>query len=158
MLRVWFGQRDNAIYNTSVFFKNGYVDEWIMDPFAREVIADVDKSEVIGPNLIHSPVLGDIPPERLSGGVKALILMKQYPRKIFNASNCGDNCAKWILDLGNRNDFTINLLHVMDFGKEPFEIRIMNARNRKLRTAHNMQEFLDAGVLYLREAALKAQN
>ena len=33
-------------------------------------------------------------------GVKALILMKHFPGKIFNASNCGDNCSKWILKLG----------------------------------------------------------
>ena len=151
MLRVWFGKRENAIYNTSVFFKNGYQDEWITDDFARIVISDVDKSEVISPNLIRSPVLGDISPLQLSGGVKALILMKHYPRKIFNASNCGDNCSKWILKLGNEMDFTINLHHVMNFGNQSFEIRIMNAGNGKMRIAHDMQEFLDAGVRYLQE-------
>ncbi|WP_405755292.1 DUF4869 domain-containing protein [Anaerovibrio slackiae] len=39
------------------------------------MIFDVDKSKVIGANLIESPVLGPIPPERLSGGVKTLLLM-----------------------------------------------------------------------------------
>ena len=151
MLRVWFGKKENAIYNTSVFFKNGYQDEWITDDFARAVISDVDKSEVISPNLIRSPVLGDISPLQLSGGVKALILMKHYPRKIFNASNCGDNCSKWILKLGNEMDFTINLHHVMNFGNQSFEIRIMNAGNGRMRIAHDMQEFLDAGVRYLQE-------
>ena len=149
MLRVWFGRKENAVYNTSVFFRHGYKDEWITDPFARKVIEDVDKSEVIGPNLIRSPVLGDISPERLSGGTKALILMKNYPRKLFNASNCGDNCAKWILELAKDKDFAINLLHVMNFGEGTFEIRIMNAGSGKMRIAHNMQEFLDAGVKYL---------
>ena len=151
MLRVWFGKRENAIYNTSVFFKNGYQDEWITDDFARAVILDVDKSEVIAPNIIRSPVLGDISPLQLSGGVKALILMKHYPRRIFNASNCGDNCSKWILKLGNEMDFTINLHHVMNFGNQSFEIRIMNAGNGRMRIAHDMQEFLDAGVRYLQE-------
>lgn len=152
MLRVWFGQRDNAIYNTSVFFRNSYQADWITDDFARRMIADVDHSEVIGPNIIRSPVLGDIPPERLSGGVKAVLLMKHFPRRIFNASNCGNNCAKWILSLAEARDFTVNLHHIMDFGDEPFQIRIMNAGNGKMRTAHNMQEFLDAGAWYLREA------
>ena len=151
MLRVWFGRRENAIYNTSVFFRNGYQDDWITEDFSKLIISDVDKSTVIGPNLIHSPVLGDISPLQLSGGVKALILMKHYPRKIFNASNCGDNCAKWILKLGEEMDFTINLHHIMNFGSQPFEIRIMNAGNSKMRIAHDMQEFLDAGVRYLQE-------
>ncbi len=147
MLRVWFGDKENAIYNTSVFFKNRYRDEWIIDDFARNVISDVDHSEVIDANSINSPVLGNISPLQLSGGVKALILMKHFPGKIFNASNCGDNCSKWILKLGDEQDFTVNLFHVMDFGKGDFKIRILN--DRKL-VAHNMQEFLDAGVFYLR--------
>lgn len=78
-----------------------------------------------------------------------MILMKHYPRRIISAANCGDNCSKWILKLGNEMDFTINLYHIMNFGYQPFEIRIMNAGNSKMRIAHNMQEFLDAGLRYL---------
>ena len=148
MLRVWFGDRKNAIYNTSVFFKNRYENDWIIDDFAKELIRDVDRSEVIDANTISSPVLGNISPLQLSGGVKAVILMKHYPGYIFNASNCGDNCAKWILQLGDEQNFTINLFHVMDFGDGDFDIRILN--DKKLIT-HNMQEFLNAGAFYLRE-------
>ncbi len=148
MLRVWFGEKDNTIYNTSVFFKNRYKDEWLTDDFAKKVISDVDHSEVIDANNIKSPVLGNITPLQLSGGVKALLLMKHYPGKIFNASNCGDNCSKWLLELGKEQDFTIVLYHVMDFGKGKYDIRILN--DKKLVT-HNMQEFLNAGALYLRE-------
>lgn len=148
MLRVWFGDRKNTIYNTSVFFKNRYIDEWITDDFGRKVIMDIDHSEVIDANNIKSPVLGNISPLQLSGGVKALILMKHFPGKIFNASNCGDNCAKWILSLGEEKDFTINLYHVMNFGNGPYNIRILNDPHA---IAHNKQEFLDAGVKYLRE-------
>ena len=39
------------------------------------MIRDVDRSEVIGSNLIQSPVLGAISPVQLSGGVKTLILI-----------------------------------------------------------------------------------
>ena len=148
MLRVWFGDKENAIYNTSVYFKNKYKDEWITEEFARKVIMDIDHSEVIDANSIYSPVLGYISPFQLSGGVKALLLMKHYPGKVFNASNCGDNCAKWILKLGEEKNYTINLFHVMNFGSQPFNIRILNSKNI---VVHNMQEFLDAGVKYLGE-------
>ena len=84
MLRVWFGDKENAVYNTSVFFKNRYKNEWITDEFARQAIDDVDRSIVIDANNIQSPVLGNISPLQLSGGVKALILMRHYPGKIFN--------------------------------------------------------------------------
>jgi len=106
----------------------------------------VDHSEVIDANNIQSPVLGNISPIQLSGGVKALILMKNLPGKTFNASNCGDNCAKWILELGKEKNFTINLYHIMNFGKEPFSIRILNHRSL---IVHDMQGFLDAAVKYL---------
>lgn len=150
LLRIYFGEKSNTIYNTSLFFKNRYEDKWITDPFAQVIIKDIDKSEVVDEKTISSPILGNIPPVQLSGGVKALLLMKNFPGKMFNASNCGDNCAKWILKLAEERDFSINLFHVMDFGDGDFEIRILN--DRKL-IVHNMRELLDAGVKYLQEDA-----
>jgi hypothetical protein len=76
------------------------------------MIKDIDRSEVVGAHLIQSPVLGPIPVKDISGGVKTLILMAfDQSGKIFNASACGDNCAKWIVALGKEKDLTINLHH-----------------------------------------------
>lgn len=58
---------------------------------------DIDKSDVIGPHLVQSPILGPISTKELSGGVKTLMLMALMIAENFNASACGDNCAKWIL-------------------------------------------------------------
>ena len=63
-------------------------------------------------NIIYSPVIGKIVPTALSGGVKTLILMKNDRSRIFNASTCGDNCAKWILKLSEMDDLTITGLYV----------------------------------------------
>ncbi len=64
------------------------------------MILDVDRSTVLEPRLIDSPVLGAISPRELSGGVKTLILMaKDDTGKVFNTSACGDNCARWILEM-----------------------------------------------------------
>lgn len=126
MLNIFFGDMADAIYNTSVYFNNTYEDEWLTDDFAREVIKRIDRSEVAGPHAITSPVLGVIPPERLSGGTKTLLLMKNVPDKVFNASTCGDNCAGFILKLARERELTINLRHLMDFGKRRFEARILN--------------------------------
>ena len=70
MLSVYYGDMPEAIYNPVVFFKNTYEDEWITDELSRQMILDVDKSKVIGPRVIDSPVLGGISPRELSGGVK----------------------------------------------------------------------------------------
>ena len=79
MLRVYFGPKENAIYNTSVNFRNNYDKKWLLDDFARDVIKDIDNSEVLDSYAIKSPVLGIISPEDLSGGAKALILITILP-------------------------------------------------------------------------------
>lgn len=90
--------------------------------------------------------MGQVPPERLSGGVKTLLLILNEPDKIFNASTCRDNCAKWILEIGKRKDVTINLRHMMGFGKDTeFEITIQNGGE----IAHSMKELLPIASKYL---------
>ena len=49
-----------------------------------------------------------IGPERLSGGVKTLMLIKFMPEMVFNASACGNNCAKWLLRIAEQEDRTVN--------------------------------------------------
>ena len=116
----------DVIYNTSVYFKFNYQPEWLQDPDVRQMILDVDSSVVLGSGAIDSPVLGVIAPVSLSGGVKTLILIDKVPDKIFNASNCGDNCAAWLLRIGRKKDVTVNLRHIMEFGEAPFEIEVLN--------------------------------
>ena len=136
MLNVFYGDMPEAVYNTAAYFKYDYEDAWITDPFVKEMIQDVDKSTVLDSGVIDSPVLGKIPPLGLSGGVKTLILVKFDMDKIFNASTCGDNCAKWLLKIAEKEDRTVNLRHLMDFGKEPFELRILNTKQ----IVHSMKE------------------
>ena len=145
MLNVYFGNMPEAVYNTAVFFKNDYEDEWIVDPFVKEMIRDVDRSEVLDSGVIDSPVLGMIPPLNLSGGVKTLILVKFEPEKIFNASTCGDNCAKWLLRIAEQEDRTVNLRHIMDFGEGSFKIRVQNDDC----IVHNMEELVDVAIDYV---------
>ena len=97
-----------------------------MDDLSKKMVLDIDKSKVISPNLIESPVLGPIGVEKLSGGVKTLILMNNESEHIFNASACGDNCAKWILEIGKSKDITIRLGYLMDFGEGDFKIKVLN--------------------------------
>ena len=154
MLNVYIGDMPHAIYNTATYFKHNYKDEWITDELCKQMIADVDKSIVHGPNSIESPVLGSISPHSLSGGVKTLILIykdrSDGGSKVFNASTCGDNCAKWLLEIARRRDrqhkkTVINLRHLMDFGDEPFRLRILNEN----KVVENMGDFVLVAGKYL---------
>lgn len=48
MLKIYFGDMADVIYNTSVYFKNRYRREWITDPNTVKMIRDVDSSKVLG--------------------------------------------------------------------------------------------------------------
>ena len=145
MLDIFYGKKPGAVFNTSVYFKNVYEDSWITDPFSKEMILDVDRSVVLGGGVIDSPVLGKIGPNSLSGGVKTLILIKNEPQTIFNASTCGDDCAKWILKIAELQDVTINLRHLMDFGNGRFNIHILNTDQ----IVHSMKELVPIAGLYV---------
>ncbi|MBP1590926.1 MAG: DUF4869 domain-containing protein [Oscillospiraceae bacterium] len=136
MLKIFFGEMENAVYNTSLYFKNRFNPRWMEDERTVKMIKDVDKSEVLGNGAVSSPVMGIIAPVSLSGGVKTLILIDQINDKVFNASNCGDNCARWLLEMGREKDVVINLRHLMDFGDDQFDIEIMNTGE----TVHNMYD------------------
>lgn len=150
MLNIWFGNKPEAIYDTSTYFKNVYKDSWITDEMAKAMILNVDRSEVISSSLIQSPVLGQISPTQLSGGVKTLILIYKDSGRIFNASKCGDNCAPWLLKIADKKEaekkkVEINLRHLMDFGDGEFKIRVKN--NGKI--AHNMRELVQLAGQYV---------
>ena len=146
MLSVYLGELEQVIYHPPTYFDNQYEDEWITDPLSVEMIRDVDKSDVESAHLIESPVLGPVSVKEISGGVKTLILMAfDQSGKIFNASACGDNCAKWILKIGESKDLTINLRHIMNLGDENFQARILNTGE----IVHNMEEFVNIAGEYV---------
>lgn len=140
MLNVYFGDMPNAIYNTSLYFDNTYLDSWITDEFGRKVIKSIDKGTVLSAGAVDTKALGVIPVKQISGGTKTLLLIHNEPDKVFNASNCGDNCAKWILKIADmhKEDITINLRHMMDFGDKDFTMRILNNNT----VIHTMKEYV----------------
>lgn len=146
MLKVYFGEMQDSIYNTEIYFGNVYENHWITSQIAKEIIKDIDKSDVIDAECIKSPVLGQISPLKLSGGTKTLLLIINEPAEVFNASTCGDNCAKWLLKLGKKKNVVINLRHIMDFGNNDFEIEILN--NNMI--VHNMKELLPLANEFLK--------
>lgn len=141
MLSIIYGEinADNYIFDPDTYFNNRYEDEWITDDFSKKVILDVDKSEVQGPYAIMSPVLGSISTERLSGGVKTLILVNNDADHVFNVSACGDNCAKWLIDIGKRKDVLVRLGYLMDFGDDEFDITVANT-GRVVHSTYELDE------------------
>ena len=153
MLCIIFGEipedmEKKYVYNTSMYFDNTYLDNWLTDDLSVKMIKSVDKAVVLSPNAVDSKALGVIPVTKISGGLKTLLLLRHDDTKIFNASTCGDNCAKWILEIGRIKDVTINLRHMMSFGKDTkFEIKVQNGGE----TVHSMKELVPIANKYLNE-------
>lgn len=55
MLKVFFKdlQDGQGVYNTSIYFDNVCEDDWIISPLAKEILKDIDKSEVLSPECIQ---------------------------------------------------------------------------------------------------------
>ena len=146
-LNIVFGDSvSGSIYNTDMYFNNKYENVWFENPEMQKMIKSVDKSEVINANSINSPVFGVMPPTKLSGGVKTLMLIYNNPDMIFNASTCGDNCARWITKFSKEKDFIINLHHVMKFSNKEFQAYIVNDGT----TAQSLDELYVAENKYCR--------
>lgn len=107
VLSVYFGEKENVMHGPS-WFRFNYKPEWFEDSLVQKMLVDVDKSEYVGGELIQSSVLGPIPPGRLSGGVQTLISIYKKPELMFNATSCGENCAKWLAKIGEIEDVSIN--------------------------------------------------
>ncbi len=149
MLHIYFGEYKgkNYIYDPDVFFNNQAERKWLLDDLSKKMIRDVDKSEVISENLIQSSRLGPIPPQWLSGGVKTLILIDHDDKHVFNASACGPNCARWLLEIGKKKDVLVRLGYLMDFGREPFEILIQNTGKIVKSMPELLNEVIDHDLL-----------
>lgn len=137
MLHIIFGNTENVAYGPR-WFKYNYDVEWFRDPFVQKMIEEVDQTSYVDGYIFNSPVLGPIPPEKLSGGVKTLIMIYEMPEKIFDATSCGANCAGMLLEIGKRKDVTVNLRYFMPMkGLEPFQIEILNER----KIVNNAEEY-----------------
>ena len=143
MLKLWLREpMDDStyVYSAKLIFDDEYEPEWLTEDLIKQMILSVDKSEVISGEVISSPVLGIIPPTRLSGGVKTLIMASHDPSRMYNLTSCGDNCAEWALRLAKDKDIVMRLGHFMDFSEvDSLEIEILNDHT----VVHSYMELLD---------------
>jgi hypothetical protein len=110
MVSVYFGNDTTAILNIDVYFNNVFEYEWLNNQLVREMIEDIDKSVVLSDHCIQSPILGQIPPERISGGVKAcicMLMMDDCP--IIDLIVCGENCEKWLSKIFETKDIRVSM-------------------------------------------------
>ena len=108
MLKVLFWHDiEGQINYPSARFENVVLPEWFDDPFVRWLIKEVDNTEVLSGYCLQSPVFGQIPPDKLSGGVKTLIMLYKDGIRV-NLTKIGDNCQRGLLEIAKRRDIYVS--------------------------------------------------
>lgn len=103
MLILHFGRVKNEKKSGDGWFENALGTEYLETDFSKKVIQEIDKSNVYDKNLIISPILGGIPPERISGGSKVLICLK-YTSWVFSINSIGENCYSILSEIAEEKD------------------------------------------------------
>ncbi|MBQ8708885.1 MAG: DUF4869 domain-containing protein [Succinivibrionaceae bacterium] len=145
MLKILFGAIDNVAYGPR-WFNHSYEIIWFDDTFVQEMVAKIDGTRYVGGYIFDSPTLGPISPEKLSGGLKTLVMIYERTDRIFDATSCGPNCTPLLLEIGRRRDVTVNLRYCMPMdGLEPLDIEIINAGI----TVHRAKEYTNLALKFL---------
>lgn len=110
MLSVYFGYDRNAIMDIDTYFNNTFSPEWFNNSMVKQMVKDIDNSEVLSEYCIQSEVLGQIPPVMLSGGVKVCItLLMSSEQPIIDLIACGSNCEEWLLKIFDIKDVRVSM-------------------------------------------------
>lgn len=113
-----------CIRNVDGYFNRNKEKDWFNKDTVKEIIKGIDNTIAVKDEYLESPVFGGMSPERLSSGCKAVILMEVLDNKNIYATHCGDNCAKYILEVAKRKDVTITLHHCMIFPEGDFGVDV----------------------------------
>ncbi len=110
MVKVLFGEDfgEKTILDIDSYFNNVYENDWLADETVKQIIKDIDGSELNGLNVI-SPVLGSISVRDISGGAKALIclLKEENPEGFIDLVVLGENCEKWLAYIFENRDVQV---------------------------------------------------
>lgn len=124
MLNIIIGREninlDEVCMNSRLYFKRWKKPEWFETDFAKRVIKEVDKAEVLFEEALKNRFGRGMSTEQLSTGTKTLLLMKFEPDHIYYGTNMGDNCVPFIMELvkESKDDITLLLEHFMDIPDE----------------------------------------
>lgn len=143
MLIVNFGYNgDKLLRRIPSYFNEVYEKEWFSDPLVKDMVKDIDQSNVVADGVIDSPFLGLIPPTELSGGLKGLLLMKfeeSVKDRYFYGGQFGDNTLGYMLRIADESPYDIKLAvnHSLHFPDKFNKIYIENDKT----TVDNIDDF-----------------
>ena len=148
MLRAFFGYDKDAIRDIDTWFNHVYEAEWFDDERVRQIVKDIDKSEVVGRDVVISPVFGSMSVRKISGGAKALIAMLMMDDTLIDLIVCGPNCQEWISRIAAEKDVEVAMSgYDLTFAGLPVSDICLNDG----KTFSNSDEWIDNLIHYVDE-------
>jgi hypothetical protein len=95
----------NLLEQPVALFNADHTAEWLNTELGKHIIRTIDKTEVKEGSVLLSPVLGAIPPDRLSCGCKSVLLAAFHPeaeKYVFDGAKMGDNCYPVLFNVVNQ--------------------------------------------------------
>lgn len=115
-VRLTWPPQEGFVLSVKKRFNRIYKKDWFNSDLAEQMVLDIDDTEHIKDATFESPVLGTIPAQMLSGGVKDLLMiLNQDKIHTYSSTIFGDNCLPWLAKLSYTRDFTLFLEHPMAF-------------------------------------------
>ncbi len=145
MLYITFKKTEEVLIYVNNYFDVNYDEEWFQDAFVKDMMRDVCDATVLPCGVIDIKDYGKVAPTQLSVGVKALILMLKTDRVVY-ATVCGDNCAKWIIEIAKKKDVTICLQHYMEFEEDFIAVCLDN--NKEIHGVDDYRRCADECLVY----------
>ena len=140
MLYVTVGEMEPFDGDIDNVFYGNYEEAWFEDEFVKRMVREVDNSEAVSAWCIQRPVLGPITFERISGGVKVLIMLYCMPQMKQWASSCGENCMGLLFEIGQMKDIHVKFSHVPKRESIPEDAKAVFEDTG--RTVSNRHEFM----------------
>ena len=127
MINFYFSDKDYDNNERLLKLFNWEANNSWYDDLAVRIINDVDKTEMIAPNVFRSEHWGTFSQKDLSGGVKMLLWLRHKDKFLelglkepFTISSTlfGDNCTKWIVEISKETEVNIKVKHNIIFPED----------------------------------------
>ena len=119
MLNLYYHYQEDSynkkkiLYKVDLYFKLAYKKDWMNDPMVKQIVLDIDNTDIIKDGLLNSRVFKKfISPTELSTGSKMLILMLKddsLSDSYFLSDRLGENCFKWVFVISKLRDINLVL-------------------------------------------------
>ena len=122
MLSIYLGMDWGAVQKPDDYFDDIRDRSWFDEDIVKQIVKDIDNSDLVSQYLLVNPVFGDMSTKSISGGAKTLILLYKNADILIDLSACGENCTSWIAKISKMTDckasisgFHINFTDDLDF-------------------------------------------